>query len=301
MKQQISIMKKLLFLIVICFATIAQLYAQGIIINKTDGTKVYFPADQVASISTYGYGEGPQTIEYDTQTFTANGVSFAMVAVEGGVFQMGSDDSDAYVRGEPVHQVKLSSYSIGQTEVTQELWEAVMGSNPSNFKGLKRPIEKVSWNDCQTFITKLNALTGQHFRLPTEAEWEFAARGGVKSQGYKYAGSNTIDDVAWYTVNSYDVGSSDPNYGTHEVGTKQPNELGIYDMSGNVYEWCQDWYSSTYYFSSVINNPAGPDTGSGRVTRGGSWRPDARDCCVARRGFFTPTSTRNNLGLRLAL
>lgn len=301
MKQQISIMKKLLFLIVICFATIAQLYAQGIIINKTDGTKVYFPADQVASISTYGYGEGPQTIEYDTQTFTANGVSFAMVAVEGGVFQMGSDDSDAYVRGEPVHQVKLSSYSIGQTEVTQELWEAVMGSNPSNFKGLKRPIEKVSWNDCQTFITKLNALTGQHFRLPTEAEWEFAARGGVKSQGYKYAGSNTIDDVAWYTVNSYDVGSSDPNYGTHEVGTKQPNELGIYDMSGNVYEWCQDWYGSTYYSSSVINNPAGPDTGSRRVHRGGSWHSSAGNCRVANRNGDSPAYTYIGLGLRLAL
>ena len=255
----------------------------------------------MASISTYGYGEGPQPTENDTQTFTANGVSFVMVAVEGGVFQMGSDDSDADSDEKPVHQVKLSSYSIGQTEVTQELWEAVMGSNPSNFKGLKRPVEKVSWNDCQTFITKLNALTGQQFRLPTEAEWEFAARGGVKSQGYKYAGSSTIDDVAWYAVNSYNLGSNDPNYGTHEVATKQPNELGIFDMSGNVYEWCQDWYSSTYYSSSVINNPAGPDTSSNRVLRGGSWDGYAGSCRVANRGYDTPAGTYRYLGLRLAL
>jgi len=296
MKHGISIMKKLLFFIVICFATVSHLFAQGVIINKTDGTKVYYPADQVASISTYGFIERPET-----KTFAANGVPFVMVTVEGGDFQMGGGDSDADSDEKPVHQVSLSSYSIGQTEVTQELWEAVMGSNPSYFKGLKRPVEKVSWNDCQTFITKLNALTGQQFRLPTEAEWEFAARGGVKSQGYKYAGSSTIDDVAWYAVNSYNLGSNDPNYGTHEVATKQPNELGIFDMSGNVYEWCQDWYSSTYYSSSVINNPAGPDTGSYRVRRGGGWGSNAGLCRVSSRAYSSPSSTDYRRGLRLAL
>ena len=288
-----DLVKNLLILIAMLMATV-QLSAQGVVINKTDGTKVYFPADQVASISTYGYGEGPQPIEYDTQTFTANGVSFVMVAVEGGTFQMGSDDSDAYSYEKPVHQVSLSSYSIGQTEVTQELWEAVMGSNPSSFKGLSLPVDEVSWNDCQTFITKLNTLTGQQFRLPTEAEWVFAARGGVKSQGYKYSGSNMIDNVAWYTDNS----SSKP----HEVATKQPNELGIYDMSGNVYEWCQDWWSSSYYTSLDINNPVGPDTGSFRIYRGGYWGSSFWPCSVSQgRNSRQPLYQGSGLGLRLAL
>ena len=265
-----------------------QLFAQGIVVNKTDGTKVYFPAEQVESVSTYGYGEGPKLVK---QTFTANGVSFVMVSIPGGTFQMGSEDSDADSDEKPVHQVTLSDFSIGQTEVTQELWEAVMGSNPSNFKGAKRPVEMVSWNDCQTFITKLNELTGKKFRLPTEAEWEFAARGGSNSLGYKYAGSNSIDDVAWYTVNS---GST-----THEVATKLPNELGLYDMSGNVWEWCQDWYGS--YGSSNQTNPTGATSGSRRVLRGGSWRSNVWGCRVAIRGYSTPTVTDISLGLRLAL
>ena len=168
-----------------------------------------------------------------------------------------------------------------------------MGTNPSSFKGLKRPVERVSWNDCQSFLTKLNQLTGQQFRLPTEAEWEFAARGGNNSQGYKYAGSNTIDDVAWYTSNS--------SSSTHDVATKQPNELGVYDMSGNVWEWCQDWYSSSYYSSSIINNPTGPTSGSYRVLRGGGWSGTVRDCRVAYRGGIAPSNSYYSLGLRLAL
>ena len=138
-----------------------------------------------------------------------------------------------------------------------------MGSNPSYWKGPKLPVEYVSWYDCQEFIKKLNALTGQNFRLPTEAEWEYAARGGSKSQGYEYSGSNNLDDVAWYDSNSGDK--------THDVATKKPNELGLFDMSGNVLEWCQDWYGRDYYSSSPSSNPTGPASGSYRVQRGGSW------------------------------
>ena len=227
------------------------------------------------------------------QTYTVNGVTFKMIAVEGGTFMMGSsdDDSDAYDREKPRHQVTLSSFSIGETEVTQELWQAVMGSNPCYFKGSKLPVEKVSWNDCQTFITKLNQLTGLTFRLPTEAEWEFAARGGTQSRGYIFSGSNTIGDVAWYTDNS---GNS-----THPVATKAPNELGIYDMSGNVWEWCQDWYGD--YSSGSQINPTGPSSGSLRVRRGGSWGHVATNCRVASRENNSPTRPIDNLGFRLAL
>ncbi|MDO4971066.1 MAG: SUMF1/EgtB/PvdO family nonheme iron enzyme, partial [Bacteroidales bacterium] len=199
--------------------------------------------------------------------------------------------SDAYDDEKPTHQVTLSEYSIGKTEVTQALWEAVMGSNPSSCKGNNLPVEQVSWDDCQTFISKLNAMTGQKFRLPTEAEWEYAARGGNKSRGYKYSGSNSIGDVAWYDGNS---GSE-----VQPVGTKVPNELGIYDMSGSVYEWCSDWKGS--YSSSAQTNPKGPNSGSYRVNRGGSWNNSERSCRVSLRGTSSPTRRRDNLGVRLAL
>ena len=240
-------------------------------------------------------------VETDTNvTVIIDDVTFKMIRIEGGTFRMGSNNG--YDREKPVHQVTLSSFSIGQTEVTQELWEAVMGTNPSEFKGSKHPVESVSWNDCQAFISKLNELTGKTFRLPTEAEWEFAARGGNMSKGYTYSGSNTIDDVAWYYHNSYDKGESSPDYGTHEVGTKTPNELGIYDMSGNVYELCQDWESSNYYSNSPVNNPAGPTSGSFRVCRGGSWYgDDATVCRVAYRCSSEPTSPDSSVGFRLAL
>jgi formylglycine-generating enzyme required for sulfatase activity len=174
--------------------------------------------------------------------------------------------------------------------VTQALWEAVMGNNPSKFKGMDKPVEQVSWNDCQEFIRKLNAATGLQFRLPTEAEWEYAARGGNKSQGYKYSGSNNIDDVAWYDSNS--------SLTTHDVKTKQANELGIYDMSGNVWEWCQDWYGS--YSSSAQTDPVGPSSGSYRVNRGGGTAGYAWYCRVSYRSDDPPSDRYSNLGLRLA-
>ena len=228
---------------------------------------------------------------YSNGILKVNGIEYPMVYVSGGSFMMGSDDSEAYSDEKPVHRVTLSSYRIGKYEVTQELWEAVMGSNPSYFKGSRRPVENVSWEDCQTFIRKLNSLTGQTFKLPTEAQWEFAARGGNSSRGYKYSGSNYIENVGCYYDNS---GST-----SHNVGTKSPNELGIYDMSGNVYEWCRDW-KGTYSSSSQVD-PEGPSAGSYRVFRGGSWDSGARSCCVSLRYGISPGCRDNYLGLRLCL
>lgn len=233
---------------------------------------------------------------WPTPTFTVGGVTFKMIPVSGGTFMMGARDGEPSAGSyeKPLHQVTLSSFSIGETEVTQALWLAVMGSNPSYFTGdLNRPVEKVSWGDCQTFITKLNQMTGGNFRLPTEAEWEFAARGGNQSVGYIYAGSDTPDDVAWYSDNS---GST-----THPVAQKQANELGLYDMSGNVSEWCSDWYDSDYYSVSPSVNPTGPESGYQRVSRGGNHGNDAIYIRVAFRNNPTPGSSQNTLGLRLAM
>ena len=242
------------------------------------------------------------TSSSEDQTFTVDGVSFTMKFVEGGTFQMGATSeqgSDAYSGEKPVHSVTLSNYYIGETEVTQALWKAVMGSNPSYFKGDNLPVEKVSWNDCQEFIRKLNQKTGKNFRLPTEAEWEYAARGGKKSNEYKYAGSNSIGSVAVYEENSYNKGSNSPDYGTHRVKSKSPNELGLYDMSGNVWEWCQDWKGD--YGSSSQTNPQGPSSGSSRVLRGGSWVSKARDCRVSRRGSDNSDNRYSHFGFRFVL
>ena len=245
-----------------------------------------------------------------------------MILVEGGTFMMGAQssnstssnyDSDAYSRESPVHQVTLSDFYIGKYEVTQQLWEYVMkysgtcadgstmsayasnvwfGTNPSSTHGVGDyyPAYDVSWEDIvNIFIPRLNKITGKTYRLPTEAEWEYAARGGNKSKGYKYSGSNTIGDVAWYDGNSGDA--------THEVGTCYPNELGIYDMSGNVWEWCSDWYGS--YSSMAQTDPSGAGSGSYRVCRGGSWDCIAQGCRVALRSDCTPGYRSNTLGLRL--
>lgn len=227
-------------------------------------------------------------------TIYANGVRFEMVEVRGGTFRMGATSEqggDACDNERPVHNVTLDSYYIGKTEVTQALWKAVMGSNPSHFQGDNLPVECVSWGDCQTFIEKLNALTGKSFRLPTEAEWEFACRGGNKSRGNKYSGSNDLNRVAWYGDNS---GSR-----THTVATKLPNELGIYDMSGNVWEWCADWYDG--YSGKALSNPSGPTSGSGRVNRGGSWINFARFCRTSDRVGNHATRLASYLGLRLVV
>ena len=216
-----------------------------------------------------------------------------MIVVKDGTFHMGatSRQTGATSADSPTHSVTLSDYYIGETEVTQELWTAVMGSNPSHFTGnLQLPVENVSWYDCQTFISRLNELTGETFRLPTEAQWEYAARGGNKAQGRLDSGSDAIDDVAWYYDNSGGM--------THPVKTKAPNELGIYDMTGNVYEWCSDWYGS--YSSAAQTDPTGPSTGSYRVGRGGSWDSYALYCRVADRNFIGPAYSFNGLGLRLA-
>ncbi|MBR5920491.1 MAG: formylglycine-generating enzyme family protein [Bacteroidales bacterium] len=237
-------------------------------------------------------------------TITVKGVSFNMIRVQGGTFTMGctsEQGNDCYGDEKPAHTVTLSTYYIGETEVTQELWKAVMGDNPSYFKSgsLKRPVENVSWEDCQTFIRRLNELTGKKFRLPTEAEWEFAARGGTKSAGYKYSGSNDINAVAWYWKNAGTKGESSPDYGTHVVKTKKPNELGIYDMSGNVWEWCSDWCGD--YTGATQTNPQGASSGSNRVYRGGGWYNDAGSCRSSYRNSYAPGLRRNFLGLRLVL
>ena len=248
------------------------------------------------------YNSAPDTIPGQ---YIVNGVAFQMVDVEGGTYMMGVDSAAVLVGSAdidelPAHEVTVSSFSIAETEVTQELWQAVMGTNPSNFADdPKRPVEQVSWEDCQMFIARLNELTGENFRLPTEAEWEFAARGGNMANGTLYSGGEIIEDVAWYFTNSYAVGSEDSNFGTHVVATKQANELGLYDMSGNVFEWCSDWYGA--YDEQPQTDPAGPEMGARRIIRGGSWYSINRYCRITSRNSEAPTNKGYNLGFRLAL
>ena len=245
----------------------------------------------VAAVVGIVCASAPQLVAVEgSQTFTVNGVKFTMVPVEGGTFTMGVTSEQGGYAGDKAHQVTLSDYYIGQTEVTQALWKVVMGSNPSCHKGDNLPVEQVSWDDCQVFIQKLNQLTGKQFRLTTEAEWEYAARGGRKSRGYKYAGGNDIGLVAWYEDNSGNE--------THPVATKQANELGVYDMSGNVEEWCSDRYGD--YRSSSQIDPQGSSSGYFRVYRGGGCYDFARYCRVSIRFLDTPDLRDNYLGLRLS-
>jgi formylglycine-generating enzyme required for sulfatase activity len=217
-----------------------------------------------------------------------------MVKVDGGTFDMGctAEQDDCFGDEKPVHQVRLSSFYMGKYEVTQALWKAVMDNNPSKFTGNDNlPVESVTWNDVQKFLQKLNALTGNKYCLPTEAQWEYAARGGYKSKGYKYSGSNDVNRVAWFRDNSGEQ--------THAVGQKSPNELGLYDMSGNVWEWCSDWYEC--YNSYAQTNPSS-GTGAMYVFRGGSWNESARNSRASCRGYEIPWNDRRPvLGFRLAL
>ncbi|MDD3501687.1 MAG: bifunctional serine/threonine-protein kinase/formylglycine-generating enzyme family protein [Candidatus Cloacimonetes bacterium] len=230
-----------------------------------------------------------------------------MIYIEGGTFNMGSNDRNTDEK--PIHSVTLSSFYIGKYEVTQRVWQEVMGDNPSIYKGDNRPVENITWYEAVEFCNKLSKKEGLRiaytingydvscnwsangYRLPTEAEWEYAASGGNKSNGYTYSGSNNIGDVAWYKSNSDNQ--------SHDVGTKAANELGIYDMSGNVWEWCWDWYNSSYYSSSPSSNPRGPYYGSRRVFRGGSWHLYDGNCCVAFRNYSSPGDSYSSMGLRL--
>ena len=214
----------------------------------------------------------------DTKDISSN-IPGAMIYIEGGIFDMGNNDGIETEK--PLHRISVKSYYIDKYEVTQADYEKVMGHNPSHFKCPICPVENVSWNDANEY----SKIVGK--RLPTEAEWEFAARGGNKSKGYKYSGSDNIDEVAWYSDNS--------GHKTHPVGTKQPNELGIYDMTGNIFEWCSDWYGEKYYGQSNEYNPQGPPSGTSRVLRGGSWFISPIYMRVSLRSNSPPT-TKNFIG-----
>ena len=234
-------------------------------------------------------------------TYSLNNITFTMVPVKGGTFAMGAtkEQPNAKTDEQPIHNVTIDNYMIGQTEVTQSLWRTIMNdNNDSYFHGDNLPVEQVSWNDCQLLLQKLNSAFesqthGKHFRLPTEAEWEYAARGGDKAKTTIYSGDDIAEEVAWFFSNS--------DFSTHTVASKKPNELGLYDMSGNVAEWCQDWYSATYYDESTSTNPSGPVAGKNRVIRGGAWGRNNAFLRVCSRSYETPDTRQNYIGLRLVL
>lgn len=249
-------------------------------------------------------GEMPEMVEeeqtadnVDMYNVTVNGLTFAMVGIYGGSFDMGATPEQGMYAAfdeKPSIQVSVDDFYLAETPVTQELWTAVMGDNPSHFKGDQLPVERVSWEDCDEFIRKLSLLTGMRFRLPTEAEWEYAARGGRQSTHKKYAGADdgTKSDFLWYKENSQSH--------SHEVKGKEPNELGLYDMCGNISEWCSDWYFNSYANSGQRKNPKGPSSGNSKVYRGGSWDDKAMNCRVSKRFCMNPIYKNKLVGLRLA-
>lgn len=279
------------------------------------GSKLHYVTGDIGQNISAGYGKQIiwQVLE-ERERLTGSNISFEvramlsslndfgieLVYVRGGTFTMGctsEQGNDCEGDEKPAHQVTLSDFYIGKYEVTQKQWREIMGtstplSDPSYFKNCDDcPVEQVSWNDIQEFIKKLNQKTGKNYRLPTEAEWEYAARGGTQSKGYKYAGSNNIGEVAWYIDNSSSK--------THAIGGKKPNELGIYDMSGNVWEWCSDWDGS--YSAGSQRNPQGSSSGNYRVLRGGSWDYGARRCRVSSRINGNPGYRSNDGGFRLVV
>ena len=284
----------------------AEVYIDGEFVCQTPATHDLLIGKHKITIRKEGYADYEQTITveegktvdvvttlaerkgaYNGRAFieTAKGLNLKMIYVEGGTFAMGSNDG--YNNGRPVHNVTLDSYYIGETEITQAQWRAIMGTNPSKYSGDNRPVEKVSWKDAQAFCKKLSELTGKRYVLTTEAQWEYAARGGNKSKRYTYSGSNSVSEVAVYDTSSHS-----------NVKSKKPNELGIYDMSGNVWEWCSDWYDD--YSSSPQTNPQGPSSGDHRVLRGGSWNNSyAGNCHVANRNYDYPYSRSYSYGFRV--
>lgn len=228
----------------------------------------------------------------EPKTFTVDSISFTMVGVEGGTFTMGATQEipNPYDDETPAHKVTLSTFMISETEVTQALWDAVMAYNPSSFLHPELPVDNVAWEECQDFIDKLNKLTRQHFRLPTEAEWEYACRGGQKSRHAPFSGSRTLDEVGWYRGNCKEP---------QPVHQLMPNELGLYDMSGNVWEWCNDYYAP--YPEDSIVNPKGPAEGNYHVCRGGCWSGGTRGCSPTIRSRLKPGGRRNVVGFRLAM
>lgn len=274
---------------------------QCILSDLSANTSYYVCAYVIASNEIiYGNELTFTTIEPIAQSFTISGTTFKMLPVSGGTFEMGAtaeQGGDAWDIETPVHYVTLNDFFMGETEVTKALWKAVMGTNPGNTSGDNLPVGSVSWYDCNEFVNQLNdklsaQLNGKEFSLPTEAQWEYAARGGQESQGYKYSGSNNIDDVAWYDANSDNQ--------THPVAQKQANELGLYDMSGNVSEWCFDWFGN-YSSGNTQINPTGPNYGTVRVSRDGAYCDDARFCRVSSRNRTYPDYSLSYVGLRLVL
>ena len=237
------------------------------------------------------------TNENEKKEFIVNGVKFNFCLVEGGTFSMGATPEQnifAAFDEKPAIEVTLSDFYLAETPVTQELWQGVMNNNPSHFNGEKLPVERISWDECNEFIEKLNDMTGEFFRLPTEAEWEYAARGGNKSKKNKYSGSDdiSIDNAVWYKENSDSM--------SHPAKSKKPNEIGLYDMSGNISEWCSDWYFNSYSIGLSHTNPCGPSTGQTKVYRGGSWNDKAINCRVSKRNSMNPSYRNKQIGFRLA-
>ena len=231
-----------------------------------------------------------------------NNLQHNMVHVDGGVLTIRVPPIQGYVKEDEdmiTHDFIVSSFQISRYQVTQEEWEFVMGRNPSIHKGARRPVEFVELSDCQKFINRLNIITGMSFRLPKETEWEFAARGGIYSKGFSFSGGNNLDAVAWYRNNAFKIGESDPDHGSHPVGQKQPNELGLYDMTGNVWEWCYDYYDNQRWPHPY--DADGHKLSPSYAIRGGGWKSPLRLCQIICRVQTSPTERRETLGFRLAL
>lgn len=284
----------LLFFIAVPFIAVAQ-PATGSVVRKINSSDAQSGYEGNAASGANPFkrpSESTSVMNGDVETITVNGVSFNVVHVKGGTFRMGATEeqgSDAEKDEMPAHDVSVGDFCIGETEVTQELWEAIMGGNPSKTIGPQMPVECIRYIDCETFFFKLNFLTNRNFRLPTEAEWEFAARGGNKSRHTKYSGSDDFDAVAWYCNNSGNV--------THDVKQKAPNELGLYDMSGNVDEWCADSY--TRYPETLRDNPKTLE-GNDKIRRGGGCLDFAKHLRVSDRRSCSATIWNHDIGFRLA-